>query len=126
MNERKATNLLISAAASAAFDAMPPLAQALRRGLGPGPTAQAILSGGVDLAAHARAFVSPSGHHAGTCRMGPASDPQSVVDPQGRVHGVQGLRVVDASIMPALPRGNTNIPTLMLAEKIAAAIMETA
>jgi 5-(hydroxymethyl)furfural/furfural oxidase len=52
--------------------------------------------------------------------MGRADDPQAVTDPQGRVHGVAGLRVVDASIMPTVPRANTNIPTIMIAEKIAA------
>ena len=55
---------------------------------------------------------------AGTCRMGPKADPFSVVDSQCRVHGVDGLRVVDASVMPTLPRGNTNIPIIMIAEKI--------
>lgn len=64
--------------------------------------------------------VSGPAHHVGTCRMGSADDPDAVVDPVGRVYGVDGLRVVDASIMPWVPRGNTNIPTLMLAEKIAA------
>ena len=59
-------------------------------------------------------------HPAGTCRMGAADDPAAVTDSQGRVHGVPGLRVVDASIMPAVPRANTNIPTIMIAEKIAA------
>lgn len=67
--------------------------------------------------------VSGPGHHAGTCRMGQARDPGAVVDNAGRVYGVDGLRVVDASIMPWVPRGNTNIPTLMLAEKIAAEIL---
>jgi 5-(hydroxymethyl)furfural/furfural oxidase len=42
-----------------------------------------------------------------------------VTDPAGRVRGIEGLRVIDASIMPTLPRGNTNIPTVMLAEKLA-------
>ncbi len=69
-----------------------------------------------------RDSVSGPGHHVGTCRMGAADDPDAVVDPQGRVYGVDGLRVVDASIMPSVPRGNTNLPTLMLAEKIAAEI----
>ena len=61
-------------------------------------------------------------HVCGTCRMGGADDPAAVVDTQGRVRGIGGLRVVDASIMPAITRGNTNIPTIMLAEKIAADI----
>jgi 5-(hydroxymethyl)furfural/furfural oxidase len=46
----------------------------------------------------------------------------TVVDPAGRVHGVGGLRVADASVMPVVPRGNTNIPTIMVAEKLATAI----
>jgi 5-(hydroxymethyl)furfural/furfural oxidase len=54
--------------------------------------------------------------------MGAANDLQAVVDSEGRVRGFGGLRVVDASIMPTVPRGNTNIPTIMLAEKISAAI----
>ncbi len=67
-----------------------------------------------------RANVAGTFHVCGTCRMGGADDPGAVVDNAGRVHGIGGLRVVDASIMPAIPRGNTNIPTIMLAEKIAA------
>ena len=59
-------------------------------------------------------------HPCGTCKMG--SDAESVVDEQGRVHGIDRLRVVDASIMPQITSGNTNAPTVMLAEKIADAI----
>jgi choline dehydrogenase len=59
-------------------------------------------------------------HAVGTCRMGPPDDPQSVVDPDGRVIGVEGLRVVDASIMPEVPRANTHLTTVMIAEHIAA------
>jgi 4-pyridoxate dehydrogenase len=58
-------------------------------------------------------------HPAGTCRMGPASDPMAVADDQGRVFGVQRLRVVDASLMPDLTSGNINAPVIMIAEKIA-------
>jgi 5-(hydroxymethyl)furfural/furfural oxidase len=58
-------------------------------------------------------------HASCSCRMGRPDDPMAVVDTQGRVKGVQGLRVVDASIFPVVPCANTNFPTLMTAEKIA-------
>ena len=61
-------------------------------------------------------------HASCSLRMGRADDPMAVVDTQGRVKGVQGLRVVDASIFPVVPCANTNFPTLMAAEKIAAAM----
>ena len=51
--------------------------------------------------------------------MGPDSDPEAVVDHAGRVYGVAGFRVADASVMPTIPRGNTNAPTIMVAEKAA-------
>ena len=61
-------------------------------------------------------------HASCSCRMGRPDDPMAVVDTQGRVKGVQGLRVVDASIFPVVPCANTNFPTLMTAEKIAEAM----
>ena len=56
-------------------------------------------------------------HPVGTCKMGPAHDNQAVVDDHLRVHGVAGLRVIDASIMPTITSGNTNAPTVMIAER---------
>ena len=58
-------------------------------------------------------------HPVGTCRMGPESDPDAVVDARGRLHGVGAIAVADASVMPAIPRANTNLPTMMVAERIA-------
>ncbi len=56
-------------------------------------------------------------HPTGTCRMGPGAG--AVVDAELRVHGIRGLRVADASIMPVIPNGNTNAPTMAIAEKAA-------
>jgi choline dehydrogenase len=63
--------------------------------------------------------VSTSQHISGTCKMGPAADPTSVVDQYGRVHGMDNLRVVDASIMPDCIRANTNVTTMMIGERVA-------
>ena len=90
--------------------------------------AGAELSPGADVTSDAEidrfiaARVESAYHPCGTCRMGRADDPGAVVDPQGRVIGLDALRVVDASIMPRITSGNLNAPTIMLAEKIADAI----
>ena len=68
-----------------------------------------------------REFGGITHHPVGTCAMGVG--PDAVVDPQLRVRGVQGLRVVDASIMPTIPGGNTNAATVMIAEKAADLIL---
>ena len=65
-------------------------------------------------------------HPVGTAKMGPASDAMAVVDARLKVHGIAGLRVVDASVMPTITSGNTNSPTLMIAERAAAWIVEDA
>lgn len=72
-----------------------------------------------DLIEFARQRGGTAWHLMGTCRMGPANDPASVVDGALRVIGLHGLRIADASVMPAMPSGNTQIPTMMIAEKAA-------
>ncbi len=76
------------------------------------------------LTAHVRENVAGVFHPVGTCRMGRADDVGAVVDAAGRVYGVAGLRVADASIMPNVMAGNTNLPVIMAAEKIADAIKQ--
>jgi 5-(hydroxymethyl)furfural/furfural oxidase len=120
LNRITPANKVKSAMIAALLDLAPPLA---------GPVFSTLADRRVDLAAlvedddvlaeHIRQNVAGTFHPVGTCRMGAAGDPEAVTDPSGRVRGIAGLRVIDASIMPTLPRGNTNIPTIMVAEKLA-------
>jgi choline dehydrogenase len=66
----------------------------------------------------------PDFHYVGTCKMGPNTDQQAVVDPQLRVRGVSGLRVADASIMPFVTSGNTNAPSMMIGSRCADFILQ--
>ena len=91
----------------------PPLAPFVEAEVLPGPAVQSD----DELLSFAYANGSTTYHLIGTARMGPATDPTAVVDDQLRVHGLQGLRVVDASVMPSMPSANTYATTLMIAEK---------
>ena len=94
-----------------------PLASVLADEYSPGGTVQ----GREGLRATVRDTLESLYHPVGSCRMG--TDEQSVVDSEMRVRGIEGLRVVDASVMPTLVRGNTNAPTMMLAERAADLIL---
>jgi 5-(hydroxymethyl)furfural/furfural oxidase len=88
-----------------------------------GETLAGLLADEDALEAFVRRNVVGVWHVSCTCKMGSADDAMAVTDAAGRVHGVGGLRVVDASVMPAVPRANTNLPTIMIAEKMADAIL---
>jgi 5-(hydroxymethyl)furfural/furfural oxidase len=121
LNQLNRMNAIKGAVVAGILDAVPALSNVVFKRL----TDQRVdlfklLNDRAALADYVSDNVAGTFHVCGTCRMGGAGDPNAVVDSGGRVHGVGGLRVIDASIMPMIPRGNTNIPTIMLAEKIAA------
>jgi choline dehydrogenase len=88
--------------------------------LAPGPA----VTGDADLAEYVRQSGVSNQHPTSSCAMG--HGPNTVVDPRLRVHGIDGLRVADASIMPVAVGGNTNAPTIMIGEKAAAMILQDA
>jgi 5-(hydroxymethyl)furfural/furfural oxidase len=88
-----------------------------------GVTIQDVLTDDDKLEAFVRKASVGVWHASCTCRMGAADDPMAVTDNAGRVRGVDGLRVTDASIFPVVPCANTNFPVLMTAEKVADAIL---
>jgi choline dehydrogenase len=95
--------------------ASPPLAEFVDAVVFPDP---ARASSTEDLVAIARRSSASGYHPSCTARMGPADDPGAVVDQYGRCHAVAGLVVADASIMPAVPRANTNLTSIMIGERI--------
>jgi 5-(hydroxymethyl)furfural/furfural oxidase len=127
LNRITPANKVQSAVIAALIDLVPPLAGPIFSTLADRRVDLATLVADDDaLAAHIRENVAGTFHPVGTCRMGGANDRDAVVDPEGRVRGIAALRVIDASIMPTAPRGNTNIPTIMVAEKISATMVDEA
>jgi 5-(hydroxymethyl)furfural/furfural oxidase len=127
LNRINAKNRIQSGLIAALIDLVPPLAGPIFSTLADRRVDLATLAQDDDaLAEHIRQNVAGTFHPVGTCRMGAANDRDAVTDTAGRVRGIAGLRVIDASIMPTAPRGNTNIPTIMLAEKISAAMLAEA
>jgi choline dehydrogenase len=98
--------------------AVPRMAELVGREIYPGPGSFQ------DLVAHVTANPDNYWHPVGTCKMGPASDPMAVVDHRGQVHGVEGLFVADASIMPQVPRATTAMPTVVIGERVAQFLLE--
>jgi choline dehydrogenase len=96
-----------------------PFARYVEREIWPGKAAQADS----ELLEHARKTGNTTYHPMGSCRMGPAAQPNSVVDDRLRVHGLDGLRIADTSIMPTMPAANTNAAALMIGEKAADMIL---
>lgn len=110
----------VSRAGAAVMDASPRLRNLLiRRIITNGESLPDILRSDEETEAYVRSILGTSWHASGTCRMGAPADPASVVDSGGAVIGMRNLFVADASIMPRVTRTNTNLPTIMVAERLA-------
>lgn len=116
-DERDLDALVSGVEQARAIAATGPLADVLDEEWSPGPAVQ----GREALREAVKNTLESLYHPVSSCRMG--TDDMAVVDPEMRVHGIDGLRVVDASVMPTLVRGNTNAPTIMLAERAADLIL---
>ena len=122
---RKLYNLLSDQADLAALVRAFKLARSI---YGQGPQAASIsdeampgsgVQSDTEIANFIRGVVNVGEHPCGTCAMGPAEDPSAVVDAGLRVHGIAGLRIADASVMPRITSGNINVPVIMIGEKAA-------
>ena len=123
LNRYGGANWLRSFAANLLLSGPTPLRRKLIRDvIAPGDDAAALMADDDALNAWVRARAVPFYHPVGTCRIGGPDTAGAVVGPDCRVHGVEGLRVIDASVMPTIPRANTNLTVIMIAEKMAAAI----
>jgi 5-(hydroxymethyl)furfural/furfural oxidase len=119
-------NYWATAAVGAVLDAVPIIRGSFTRQLiGNGSLIEDLLQDGSALEDFVTEKAFGQWHPCGTCRMGPARDPEAVIGPRdGAVHEVEGLHVIDASIMPTIPRANLNISTIMIAERMADGLRE--
>lgn len=97
-----------------------PLASAIAVEVDPGPRVQQL----ANLQVFVRSIVDAYAHPVGTCKMGPATDSLAVVDPTGRVHGTGNVYIADASIIPEIPRANTNLTCMLIGLKVADAVAQ--
>ncbi len=124
LSVRKPSNWLKTAAAAALFDYAPFARDALiRQRFGTTERLHAMIRDDEAITEWVKSSVWPGWHVSGTCRLGAEGDPMAVLDAQCRVRGVEGLRVVDASVMPSICSANTNITTIAIAEKAADLIL---
>lgn len=118
INARTATNRLVDLLSRCAVTAFPALENRLVDGVVRFPPAallEEVRRTGPQVLSH---YATGLFHPVGSCRMGNLDDPAAVVSPTGKLRGLEGLSIADASVMPAIPRANTNLPTLMIAEKV--------
>ncbi|SAK90380.1 sorbose dehydrogenase [Caballeronia calidae] len=114
-------------ALSAMLDIAGPLRRALiERVVTQGVTIGSLLADDQAMTEFVMRSVGGTWHPSGTCRMGSSNDPHAVTDARGAVYGVEGLHVCDASLMPSIPCANTNVPTIMIAERVADALRGSA
>jgi choline dehydrogenase-like flavoprotein len=119
-NRPGVAGMVLATVAKAVLNAPPPLSRALiANAIRPGRWFANRNRRSALTDAELLGAAAPMAHPVGTCAIGRADNPMAVVDPACRVYGVGGLRVVDASVMPRVPSANTNLPTIMIAERVA-------